>query len=105
MGQVILTTDANYNSYMDSVRALVSPRITDADITNAQIDSIAYLQSIENALIAELSVALCFCCFMLSFSPQLRAFSDRVCVLPAIAIQSRYVSLQLHSDETGKGLY
>ena len=57
MGQIILPSDSNYDTYMDNVRSLVSPRITEFDITNEQIDSIAYLQSIENELLSHISDA------------------------------------------------
>ena len=57
MGQIILASDSNYGTYMDSVRSLMSPRITEFDFTNEQIDSPVYLQSIENELLAHISDA------------------------------------------------
>ena len=57
MGQIILPSDSNYDTYMDSVRSLMSPRITEFDFTNEQIDSLVYMQSIENELLSHISDA------------------------------------------------
>lgn len=58
MGRIILESDSNYESYMNSARSLVSPRITEFDITNEQIDSIGYMLSVENELISKIPTAI-----------------------------------------------
>ena len=57
MGTIIVSTDPNYESYMDGIRHLVDPSV-DADvIPNSLIDSIVYLEAVEAKLLVMLADA------------------------------------------------
>jgi len=57
MGRIILSSDDNYQTYMDGIRNLVDPSADEEMIPNTLIDSIVYLHAVEDELLDELSDA------------------------------------------------
>ena len=54
MGRVILTADSNYNTYMDNICKLVDANADTDVIPTTMIDSIPYMQAIEDELLEEM---------------------------------------------------
>ena len=57
MGRIILSSDENYQTYLDAIRNLVDPSADEEMIPNSLIDSIVYLHAVEDEVLDEVSDA------------------------------------------------